>query len=443
MGFVLSVGGWLVRLVILVILVVGMSSCTMLGLNYASLEVDNKPDATPAITASSLADWDAQRPALIETFEEVVYGPWPEGLAVELVDRRLVNPELAGGKGRLEELTVRVGSGEGARDFKVALAIPNTGTPAPLIISQTYGSNCGAFPGEDLQTANGGSCFDAPAMPGFVTRIFGEFIILVPIEQFFDRGYAYASWRAGDMIPDADGAAQAVMAGLTSNGSPPPTGTVAGWGYGFSAIIDVLAGDANLDMERIAVLGHSRHGKSAMVAGVYDRRIKAVIAHQSGFGGAASSRSRTGETVERMVNGARALIFGLEGYPHWFAPKYSEYASHVEDLPVDQHQYIALLAPTPLFLGNGRRDVWSDPNSTYRMAAAADRVYELHGSEGLSQDGMQDFQPSTDLSYYIRPGGHSITQRDITAFMDFADAALAPDKRELVPEAANAASVSR
>ncbi|MGB3627439.1 MAG: alpha/beta hydrolase [Henriciella sp.] len=442
MGIVLSILGWLGRLIILAVLVVGMSSCTMLGLNYASLEVDNKPDARPAIKASSLSQWEARRPALMKTFEDVVYGPWPEGLDVDLVDRRMVNPELAGGKGRLEELTIRVGSGEGARDFKVALATPNTGGPAPLIVSQTFGSNCGAFPGEALTTGEGESCAEAAKMPGFVTRIFGEFIILVPIEQYFDRGYAYATWKAGDMIPDRDGEAQAVMAKMAGEDSVAPTGTVAGWGYGFSAIIDVLEDDADLDMNAIAVLGHSRHGKSAMVAGVYDRRIGAVISHQSGFGGAASSRSRTGETVKRMVNGARALVFSLEGYPHWFAPAYADYASHVEDLPVDQHQYIALLAPTPIFLGNGRRDVWSDPNSTYRMAEGADPVYELYGSEGLAQDGMQDFRPATDLSYYIRPGGHSITQQDITAFMDFADAALGVPPREDVPEASNAASVS-
>lgn len=438
----LNVLGWTGRLIILVILVVGMSSCTMLGLNYASLDVDNKPDASPAITAASLSEWEARRPALMSKFEHVVYGPWPEGLAVELLERRMVNPELAGGKGTLEELTLRIGSGEGAREFEVALATPNTSRPAPLIISQTFGSNCGAFPGEPLTAADGGSCLNASGMPGFVTKIFGEFIVLVPIEQFFDRGYAYATWRAGDMIPDVDGEAQAVMAAMASDGAVAPTGTVAGWGYGFSAIIDVLEGDADLDMERIAVLGHSRHGKSAMVAGVYDRRIGTVIAHQSGFGGAASSRSHTGETVKRMVNGSRALFFSIEGYPHWFAPAYADYATHVEDLPVDQHQYIALLAPTPVFLGNGRRDVWSDPNSTYRMAEAADAVYELYGSQGLDQDGMQDFRPAADLSYYIRPGGHSITQRDITAFMDFADAALEVPQREGVPERENAASVS-
>lgn len=442
MSFVVNALGWLLKLAILAAILLVMSSCTMLGLNYASLETDNKPDARPPITATSLAGWQAGRDELIKTFEDYVYGPWPEGLAVELVDRRMVDERFADGAGTLEDLVIRIGEGDGAQDFHVALAIPKSATPAPLIISQTFGGNCAAFPGAAIRGSEGQNCaISGSDMPGWVTRIFGEYIALVPIDQYFERGYAYATWQASDLVPDTNGEAQKVMARLTSDGSPVPTGTVAAWGYGFSAIIDVLEGDARIDPDRIAVFGHSRHAKSAMVAAVHDRRIDAVVSHQSGFGGAASSRSKTGETVDRMLHGARAFVIGrLDGYPHWFDPAYSQYADHTEDLPVDQHQFIGLVAPTPMLLGNGRRDVWSDPNSTYRMAEAGDKVYELYGLDGLDQEGMQDFTPDAALSYYIRPGGHSIVQRDITAFMDFLDEAM--PQRNDVPGEANSASVS-
>ncbi len=442
MGFALNLLGWLVKLAVLAAILLVMSSCTMLGLNYASLETDNKPEAVPPITASSLAEWEAGRDSLVRTFDEYIYGPWPDGLGVELVERRMVDEAFAGGTGTLEDLAIRIGDGEGAQVFHVALAIPDVSAPAPLIISQTFGGNCGAFPGAAITGTDGQNCATSGSdMPGWVPRIFGEYIALVPIEQYFERGYAYATWQASDLVPDETASARQVMAGLTTGDSPAPTGTIAAWGYGFSAIIDVLENDPRLDQDRIAALGHSRHAKSAMEAAVHDRRISAVVAHQSGFGGAASSRSRSGETVDRMINGARAfLIMKLEGYPHWFDPTYADYADHTENLPVDQHQFIGLVAPTPLFLGNGRRDVWSDPNSTYRMAVAADKVYELYDTEGLNQKGMQDFAPGAPLSYYIRPGGHSIVQRDITAFMDFLDNAM--PQRNRVPMEANAVSVS-
>ena len=441
MKIILGVAGWTFRLIVLAILLFLMTNCTMLGLNYASLEVGNKPDARPEIDAASLAEWEAGREGLVQTFEALVYGPWPEGQDVQLVGRRMVDDTLAGGRGTLEELKIRVGSGKGARSFHVALALPKSDRPVPLIISQTFASNCGAFPGAPLTAPDGGDCADHEGVPGFIEAIFGEFIALVPIEQYFAHGYGYATWQAGEFIPDRREEARAIMEAMAGEGVTAPTGTLAGWAYGFSAIIDVLEDDPAIDSARVAVLGHSRHAKSAMVAAVHDRRIAAVVSHQSGFGGAASSRSQTGETVERMVDGADLLGFlQMPGYPHWFAPAFADYAGRTEDLPVDQHQFIALVAPTPMLLGNGRRDVWSDPNSTYRMAEAADRVYELYGTDGLDQSGMQDFDPAARLSYFLRPGGHSITQRDIDAFLAFLDAAL-PRGNEM-PDRANEDSLS-
>lgn len=441
MTLILKLFGWVIRIVAGAVLLVMLTNCTMLGLNYASLEVDNKPNARPKITAQSLAEWEASRDSLIKTFDEIVYGPWPEGMAVDLVSRRMVDDALDNGRGTLEELLIRVGSGEGARSFHVALALPKSDGPVPLIISQTFSSNCGAFPGEPLTAPDGSDCAGHDDVPGFVTGLFGEFIALVPIDQFFEHGYGYASWQAGEFIPDRNEEGQKIMNAMAGEGVTAPTGALAGWGYGFSAVIDVLADTPQIDADRIALLGHSRHAKSAMLTAVHDRRVAAVVAHQSGFGGAASSRSHTGETVDRMLDGASVLgVMSVPGYPHWFAPAFEDYVGNTDALPVDQHQFIALIAPIPLFLGNGRRDVWSDPNSTYRMAEAADRIYELYETTGLDQDGMQDFNPGAALSYFLRPGGHSITQRDIDAFIAFLDAAMPPGNE--VPAGANSASVT-
>ena len=91
MKIILGVAGWTFRLIVLAILLFLMTNCTMLGLNYASLEVGNKPDARPEIDAASLAEWEAGREGLVQTFEALVYGPWPEGQDVQLVGRRMVD----------------------------------------------------------------------------------------------------------------------------------------------------------------------------------------------------------------------------------------------------------------------------------------------------------------------------------------------------------------
>ena len=397
-----------------------LTNCTMLGLNYASLETDNKPAAYPVITATSTAEWEAAKPALKQQFQDVVYGPWPGGVPVELVSRETVQENYLDGRGTLEKLIVKIGAGDDAREFMIGLATPNTPN-APLIISQTFSGTCGVFSGELC-----GDELPSGVIYSLATGIFGEFIMQAPIDQYLDAGYAYASYEAGEIVPDRVSTASAAMAQM-DGGNALPTSAIAAWAYAYSAVIDVLEDDPKIDADRVAVLGHSRHGKAALVAGAFEPRISAVLAHQSGYGGAASSRDTVGEGIDKMLNGVRVLplLPKMPGYPHWFAPGFQDYADRLEEIPVDQHQLIALNAPTPVFLGNGRRDVWSDPNSTYRMAEAADRVYELYGTEGLNQAGMQDYNPSADIAYFIRRGGHGVHQSDVDAFLAFLNAHFA------------------
>lgn len=403
-----------------------MSSCTMLGLNYASLEVENKPVAEPAIDVTSLADWDAGRAVLKTAFEDTLYGPWPTGLAVSFGQTRRIE-DAFGALGYLEETPITLGEGDGARTFHLAVAYPALAatSPVPLVVAQSFSPNCAAFPGAPLTGPDGTACAGDPmaGVGGSIARyIFGEFIAEVPIEDYFRNGHAYATFYASELVPDRNGEAQQVMTGLTSGGSPAPTGALMAWAFGFSAAVDLLEGDARIDGDRIAVFGHSRHGKAALIAGVWDRRIDAVIAHQSGYGGAASSRSTAGEGLGKMLNGPPLTPLGPRlggGYPHWFAPGLEDYVGQLDAIPVDQHQLLALLAPTPVFLGNGRRDVWSDPNSTYRMARAADPIYELYGVSGLEQEAMTPYLPGAEIAYFLRPGGHGTDKRDVAAIMGF------------------------
>ena len=178
--------------------------------------------------------------------------------------------------------------------------------------------------------------------------------------------------------------------------------------------MDVLDADPRIDPDRTALIGHSRHAKSALVAGGWDERAELVISHQSGTGGASLSRDKPGETVKQIT----------KSYPHWFAPAYAAYAGNEAALPVDQHMLVALIAPRRVLLGNGRRDVWSDPNGAYRAAEAASAAWRVFGQDGLAQDGLRDFNPAGDIAFLTRPGGHGIIGDDIEAFLAFLDASF-------------------
>ena len=398
---------WAFRLILGGIIVAGMSACTMLGLNYASLETENKPAPTPDF---SLPFDDVETRA---TLENELYGPWPANLPVSAGESRVVDADYLDGRGTLEEITLTIGEGETARTFPVVIAYPNAAksAPVPLIISQTFSDNCSVFP-EDPVTDFGGATCDGTRMTGMVgflaTNIFGTYIAYAPIDRYFDAGLAYASFPGWSFVPDSNASAQLVMADLAPG--PQPTSALMSWAFAYHAAAGVLGSDPRINAGAVAAMGHSRYGKSSLIAAGWSDRIAAAIAHQSGFGGGSSSRSRTGERLDRMA----------KSYPHWLRPGLAEDLENGFQLTLDQHFLLALAAPKPIFLGNGRRDVWSDPNSSYRLAQAADQIYEARGVEGLPDaEDMRSFDPSAEISYWLRVGGHSVVAEDIDAFTAF------------------------
>ena len=400
---------WIIRLILAMSVIGVMASCTMLGLNYASLDVDNKPDASPSITDRF------NRASTISTLETELYGPWPANLPVSAGERRMVDPDYLDGRGTLEEITLTIGEGDGARTFPIVIAVPNTAKtqPVPLIISQTFSGNSAVFPDLPVSNTIGEQCSGSgmTGVGGFIaTQIFGTYIAEAPVERYFEAGFAYASMTGNGFIPDRSGVAQQVMQALGP--APQPTSTLMGWAYGFHAAADVLLSDPRFDDQSVLALGHSRYGKAALVAAAWSDNIQAAIAHQSGFAGGSSSRSETGETLKRMV----------KSYPHWVRPGLSADLEAGQTLTLDQHFLLALSAPKPVFLGNGRRDVWSDPNSSFRLAQAADKVHKKLGATGLTATNMRAFDPSATLSYWLRTGGHSVVSEDIDAFIAFASA---------------------
>ena len=385
------------------------SSCTMLGLNYASLDTGNKQAAVPALEIDRLMTAEGRAEAM-KMLEDTLYGPWPQGLPVSVGDWRIINPDYLDGRGTLEEIDITIGRGDGARTFQLVAAFPAAALANPLVLSQTFSSNCATFPGEAVMSEDGDPCTArdfGPVASFIVTQLFGEYIAEAPVGLYFDAGFVYASFHAGDFIPDSTQVAPKAMAELGADMNP--TSTLMAWAYAFSAAMDVLEDDQRVATNNTSVMGHSRHGKAALLATIWDPRIEAVIAHQSGFAGASLSRSPTGERLERMA----------ETYPHWLAPDAQKYGDDPGLLPFDQHLVLALIAPRRLFLGNARRDVWSDPNSSYRAALAASAMWEAYGRPGLNDNGMRTFNPTDGIVWWMRAGGHSVVDNDIPAFIAF------------------------
>ena len=375
------------------------------------------PPAALDLSGRTQAGWEAGRDGLRASFQNTVYGAWPEAGGAEILSHDVIDTAAYDGAGRIEQYTLELA---GFTTHLATVMPARADGPVPVVVMQMFCGNRAAL-GWRADVAGPVSAHAPECRPdGFsswmIRRVFGRHIMEPPVAEILSRGYALAFVYPGDIVPDSAGAADAALEALSPDAE---TGAIAAWAWVYSRVIDVLEADERFDADRMAVWGHSRNGKSALLAAAFDPRIDLAIAHQAGTGGTTLSRSDAGESIAQIT----------DTYPYWFNGRYASYAGREGELPVDQHQLIALMAPRPLLIGGAWRDQWSDPGGSLRAARWASPVYALYGSGGLEQDGLGDFDPEADLAVFMRRGLHGVTAVDWSRFLEFLDAHFGELKR--------------
>lgn len=238
-----------------------------------------------------------------------------------------------------------------------------------------------------------------------------------PAKTLVQRGYATASFHTSDVDPDKkDGYAKGVRAFFAGGETPAPTAwrSLSAWGWGASRVLDHLETVAAIDAQKVSVVGHSRGGKTSLWAACEDPRFAVAYSNNSGCGGAALSRRAYGETVDRITS----------SFPHWFCEPFSKYASREAELPVDQHEVIALIAPRAVYVASADEDLWADPKGEYASLVSAAPVFQLLGTQAITEATMPALNKPRVLGntgYHIRSGGHGLGEVDWNWFLDFTD----------------------
>jgi len=404
-----------------------LASLTAFATNYDEAKVGNYvlPDPLVSNDGSRVTNSEAwlakRRPEILELYRENIFGHSPAAGTNVTFNVWEVSTNALGGTATRKQIEINF-SGTPAGPFAHMLLY----TPAGKISVPTF--LC-------LQFNGNYTVIDDPAIAIFPVWSWKTGALAMPknpvrgaaaqnwkIAETLARGYGIAFIYYQDIEPDLPGGA-GVKFGVRKNFPTATTndwGAIGAWAWGASRALDYLQMDKDVDAQRVILFGHSRLGKTVLWAGAQDTRFAAIIANCSGEMGASLSRRNYGETVDDVA----------KHFPYWMAENFQQFSNHWNNLPLDSHFLISLIAPRPLFLNTGSEDRWGDPHGEFLAARAATPVYELLGKTGISETNFPPLDRVLlhDIGFNCHTGKHDVLPTDWDNFLNFADLHFAQNK---------------
>lgn len=388
-------------------------------------------DGTPVKSADV---WEkTRRPEILELFQREMFGRLPDALRKagnhpDFVTFNVVESDenAYGGKAirKQVEITFHALDSDKTVTANLLIYIPkNAQKPVPVFAGYNFRGNHTITDEKAIRVfhlRDGIIPADDSNLPEDSAR--GSSSNRWDLDAILDAGYALAVIHYMDVAFDTENCMRSGIFALYDDAKDPEDragddwGSITAWAWGMSRVMDYIETDPMLDASRVAVMGHSRLGKTSLWTGASDPRFAVVISNDSGCGGAALSRREFGETVARINH----------SFPHWFCRNFWNYNEAVNDLPMDEHELVALMAPRPVYIASAEDDLWADPYGEYLSGFHAVPVYSLFVSapfDGLSAPSHPAIHHPVGnvIGYHIRAGKHDVTNYDWEQYIRFAD----------------------
>ena len=343
---------------------------------------------------------DGRRAEIKKIFERQVYGVRPVERPPHLAFSDIEHErEMMEGAALRRRVKIEYGGTYGTNSFPATAFIPKAGKPVPAFILI-----CNRPPEQNIDPER---------------NVKSEFW---PAEEIVSRGYAAVTFYIGDVTPDMQHGntrgAFAAFEDVERKSRPASSwGAISVWAWAASRVLDWLETQSDIDAKHVAVVGHSRGGKTALVAAAWDERFAMACSNDSGCGGAKLNHVDLPGS-EKIVNLAISFQF-------WFCRRFTAWANLDTVAPFDQHMFVALIAPRLVCIGSATEDGWAGPYGEYCTARyASDAWVRVFGMKGFVSTGFPEPnapQQDGDISYHIRAGGHDLTLYDWKCYLDFAD----------------------
>lgn len=334
-------------------------------------------DGTPV----TKENWEQRRLQILDIFSSEEYGyapPAPKEVKVVSEDAKMPYSDFAG-KAVSKTLTFTVETDDGEFSFPATEIVPNSDAPRRTFVLINF----------------------RPEVPD---RYY-------PTEELIDAGCAVIQLYYNDVAFDGRDDFKGGIASKFDR-SKYTWGKIRMWAWAASRVMDYLQTTDYADKERIAVVGHSRLGKTALVCAAFDPRFAMACVNNSGCSGDSITRDKKGERIRQIT----------KNFPFWFCDKYLDYIDNEHGMPFEQHWLVAAVAPRKVALGSALEDEWADPESSYLSACAASEAWEMLGEKGFVHPDrlpvVGDNFDEGSIKYHLRGGKHFLSRTDWAFYAD-------------------------